>query len=434
MKNTVSIFLFLLTILSYSQTNQTVEWINTNSILIEDANPNSELIDFGQNTPDTFANANIYGFGEASHNTKEFFDLKAKFFKHLVKTQGVRVFIMEESYQAESGINEWIGGGKGDIKSIAENFSIGFWHTKEVVDLLQWMRNFNLDKSKEDQIRFYGMDVQNGKNLNTEIRRLITKCNIDIDETLLTRVDSCSNKIINYSKPNDWWQRQIPSLHTLKEQILISKEESKEYQSLLRSVDYLIGYTEYASFVTDEYPKSTEFRDLKMFENVRWIVENLSPDGKAFIWAHNEHINKKEMYYTGSDIMNLGRHLKNHYSEEYYSVGFDFATGKIHGYVVDENQGNHWKTYHIEKPFRRTYAETLNSANKEIYFIDLHDAIEKEPTEFFSTVNKHLLIAGGGYQPKPLHKILISKRYSECYDGLIFVKKITPPDYNISEL
>jgi hypothetical protein len=28
---------------------------------------------------------------------------------------------MEESYQAESGINEWISGGKGDIKTIAKN-------------------------------------------------------------------------------------------------------------------------------------------------------------------------------------------------------------------------------------------------------------------------------------------------------------------------
>jgi erythromycin esterase-like protein len=31
---------------------------------------------------------------------------------------------------------------------------------------------------------------------------------------------------------------------------------------------------------------------------------------KSFIWAHNEHINKREMYYSGSNIINLGRHLK----------------------------------------------------------------------------------------------------------------------------
>lgn len=112
MKNTISLFLFFLAVVSYSQKKQTVDWINKNSILIEDSNPNSKLLAFGQNTPAKFSNAKIFGFGEGSHNTKEFFHLKAKFFKHLVITQGVRVFIMEESYQAESGINEWIGGGK----------------------------------------------------------------------------------------------------------------------------------------------------------------------------------------------------------------------------------------------------------------------------------------------------------------------------------
>ena len=106
-----------------------------NSIKIEDSNPDSELKIFKENTPAKFVNAKIYGFGEASHNTKEFFDLKAKFFKYLVKTQGVRSFIMEESYQAESGINEWISGAKGDITTIAKNFNTGFWYTKEIVNL-----------------------------------------------------------------------------------------------------------------------------------------------------------------------------------------------------------------------------------------------------------------------------------------------------------
>ena len=112
------------------QSKKTIKWINENAIEIEDANPNSGLLIFNDNTPQKFKNAKIFGFGEASHNTKEFFNIKAKFFKHLVKTQGIKAFIMEESYQAESGINEWISGGKGDIKTIAKNFNIGFWYTK----------------------------------------------------------------------------------------------------------------------------------------------------------------------------------------------------------------------------------------------------------------------------------------------------------------
>ncbi|TVZ57038.1 erythromycin esterase [Lutibacter sp. Hel_I_33_5] len=433
MKKTLSIFIFILPFLMNSQNKETIDWITNNSIEIENANPNSELKHFENNTPIKFANAKIFGFGEASHNTKEFFDLKAKFFKHLVKNEGLKTFIMEESYQAESGINEWISGGKGDIKTIANNFNIGFWYTKEIVNLLQWMRNYNLNKAKENQIRFYGMDIQIGKNISQEIREFVNTHKITIDEKLLMIVDNCSTKSIDYSKSDIWWKIQIPKLNKLKKQILNSQIKDEDYNPVIRSLDYLISYTQYASKVKTKYPENTEFRDLKMFENVKWIVENESKNGKAFIWAHNEHINKKEMYYTGSDIINLGRHLKDYYKDNYYSVGFDFGIGEINGFIIDKKKGNHWKTYDIEKPFKRTYAKTLMSINKDIYFIDLQKAIENDSSKFFSKKNKHLLIAGGGYQPKPLHKIMISKIYTETYDGLIFVKEISRPEYNLDK-
>ena len=415
------------------QNKETIKWINENAIEIEDASPDSELIVFKNNTPNKFANAKVFGFGEASHNTKQFFDIKAKFFKHLVKTQGVKTFIMEESYQAESGINEWISGGKGDVKTIAKNFNIGFWYTKEILNLLQWMRNYNLNKAKENQIQFYGMDIQIGKSISQEIREFINTHKITIDEKLLMIADSCSSKEIDYSKSDNWWQLQIPKLNKLKQQILDSKIKGEKYKPVIRSLNYLIAYTEYASKAKSKYPENTEFRDLKMFENVKWIVENESKNGKAFIWAHNEHINKKEMYYSGSDIINLGRHLKDYYKDNYYSVGFDFGIGKINGFIIDKKKGNHWKTYNIEKPFKRTYAKTLMSINKDIYFIDLQKAIESDSSNFFSEKNKHLLIAAGGYQPKPIHKIMISKIYTETYDGLIFVKEISKPEYNLDK-
>lgn len=425
-------FVFFLPFVLFAQQKETIDWLIDNSIRIEDANPDSEMSVFTQNTPDKFNNARIYGFGEASHNTKEFFNLKAKFFKHLVKNQGVRIFIMEESYQAEAGINEWIGGGKGDIKTIAKNFTVGFYYTQEIVNLLKWMRDFNLDKPIEEQIRFYGMDIQNGEKINFEIREFISKNKINVDENLLSIADSCANKKIAFNNVDDWWKIQLQKLVKLKQTLQDSKIEGKEYLSVLRSLNYLINYTEYASLIMDKYPRSTEFRDKSMFKNVKYIVENESKNGKAFIWAHNEHINKKEMYYTGSNIINLGRHLKDYYSDKYYSVGFDFGTGKINGYVTDKKKGNHWKTYHIEKPFRKTYANTLMSVDKDIYFVDLENALNNEPTNFFSEKSNHLVIGGGGYQPKPLHKILVSKIYTETYDGLIFVKSISIPDYKLN--
>ena len=363
--------MYFLTLQINSQNDKTIDWINNNAIKIEDANPDTELLSFSKNTPEKFANAKIFGFGEASHNGKEFFDIKAKFFKYLVKTQGLKIFIMEESYQAESGINEWISGGKGDINTIGRNFGTQFWNCKEVVDLLHWMRNYNLNKPREEQIRFYGMDVQNGKNINQEIRDFVKRHEIPINEELLMIADSCSNKKIEINESTNWATIQIPKLKKIEKILLNSQTNNKEsnnqeFKSIIRALNYLIKYT----ILTQNF--KIEVRDLKMFENVKWIIDNEAKNSKAFIWAHNEHVNKKEMYYTGSGLISLGRHLKDYYKQGYYSVGFDFGIGELTGSV--KNNPNYWKTYQIEKPFRKTYAKTLIEANEAIYFIDMDKA------------------------------------------------------------
>jgi erythromycin esterase len=427
-----SIFLGMLLVLTLqlnAQNSETVDWINENSIKIEDADPDTELLEFKEKTPTKFANAKIFGFGEATHHGKEFFNIKAKFFKYLVETQGVRAFIMEEAYPAESGINEWISGGKGDIQTISTNFTMQPWKTKEVVNLLEWMRNYNLDKPNEEQIRFYGMDIQNVKDINQEIRDFVNKYNVPVNEKLLLIADSSANRQVDYKKSTDWADIQIPKLKEI-EQIIqdfqadTGADQNGEFKSVIRALNYLIQYTYYV-----QHPES-EVRDLKMFENVKWIIDNEALEGKAFIWAHNEHINNKEMSY-GSGWTSLGGHLKEYYKNDYYSVGFNFGTGKVIGLVTRRNKPNDWEVFEIDKPSRKSYAETLFEVNKDIFFIDMAAALNSDSRDFFSTTKKQLLLGAHGYSGKK--RQLVNQNYSEMFDGLIFIKSISVPNYDLKK-
>lgn len=422
---------YFLTLQINAQKEETIKWIDNNAIQIEDANPNTKLSIFNNHIPKKFADAKIFGFGEASHHGKEFFDLKAKFFKYLVKNQDVKVFIIEDSYPSEVGINEWISGGKGDVKTIAENFSIAPWYCKEVVNLLEWMRNYNFDKAKEKQIRFYGMDIQDVRNINLEIRDLINKHNIPVNEELLLIVDNCVNKSVVYSKKTDWADIQIPKLEEIESIILnfqkgVKVENNNEFNSAIRALNYLIKYTYY---VQNNYSQD---RDLKMYENVKWIIKNKSKNGKAFIWAHNEHINNEGFgNYGKRNIFNLGKHLKEYYKSDYYSVGFDFGKGTLRGFVSNKYEPNYWENYQLNEPFPKTYAKTLIEAKVDIYFIDMFEASNNSSTNFFNKKNKQLVLGASGYNPKQYY--LFNKRFSEMYDGLIFVKSITVPNYKLSE-
>lgn len=429
MKKIISAISFFLLFHTYAQNQKAVSWINENAIKIEDANPDTNLTIFNNNIPQKFADAKIFGFGEATHQGKEFFDLKAKFFKYLVETQGVKVFIMEDSYTSEAGINEWISGGKGNAETIAKNFTIGFWYYKEVANLLEWMRNYNLNKTKEEQIRFYGMDIQDVKKINQEIRNLVKKYNIPMSEELLLVVDNCVEKKVKYSGKTDWADIQIPKLNKIESILLdfrkgIKNENIDEFNSAIRALNYLSKYTYY---VQNHYSQD---RDLLMFENAKWIVENKSKNGKAFIWAHNEHINNKGFgNYSNRNIYNFGRHMKEYYKNEYYSVGFDFGTGIQAGYFSNKDEKPSWKKVELNEPFAETYAKTLIEAKNEIYFIDMAKALDGSLSNFFTEKSKQIVAGGGGFNPKNNH--LYQKKFSEMYDGLIFVKNITLPTNNL---
>lgn len=424
MKNHYFYFLLLFAFTAKAQDKETIKWINANAIPIEDANPDHNLIAFAENVPQNFAAARIFGFGEASHHGKEFFDLKVKFFKYLVENQDVNLFIMEESYQTERLVNQWISGGEGDATTILNSFSQGIWYCQEVVELLQWMRNYNLGKPFDKQLRFYGMDNQIGLFINLRLRSYVKKHDIKIDENLLTVADSCSAAPLKAGGIKGWSDKQLPQLKKIKP--LLVQDEARllaadafEYHDMLRALDHLEQYT---LFIQD--PKS-EFRDRDMYSNVLAILQHEGINSKAFIWAHNEHVNKKDLY--TSKAMSLGSRLKEQFKEDYYCMGFNFGKGVLKGYEFKKRLPSKVVLHTLDKPYKNTFEETLIEAQPDIYFMDMQKALAVDPSGFFNTKNRQLFLGGPGFNPK--YPYFLKRIYTESYDGLIFVKTISPATY-----
>ncbi len=427
MKRKLLIGLFLLTLQGFSQSNETIEWINNNSILIEDSDPDTELSSFHKQAPEKFVNARIYGFGELSHDGKEYFNLKAKYFKYLVVNHNVTTFMIEDSFKAEESINLWINNKSDDFNIVYHAFTTGFWYSTEIYDLLNWIREYNLTHEKNQRIKFYTFDTQSSQNLDKYTLELIDAYEIPVEKSLVENFKACQKKEITMTATPNWADSKVPQLELLKTKINDFFESTHmdsipQLKEVNREINVLINYTEFVQNPTNAV------RDLQMYENAQWILENEIPNEKAFIWAHNEHINKRGMFSYNSGIKNLGSFLKDTYKDGYYSVGFDFGIGKLKGNDPKHKLNNGWRIYNIEKPYKKTYSETLFKAEKDIFFLDMSRAKTTEPNSFFSSANQTLSIGGGGFKPKPLYRIKMSKVYTDDYDALIFIKEISPAD------
>jgi len=418
----ISLFVFLF---SSAQDKAVIEWLNVNAIPIEDATPTTPPNAFAANVPQKFKDARIFGFGEATHHGKEFFDLKAKFFKYLVENQGVKVFILESGYPNCREINQWLNGGTKTSREMARQLGFLIWMCEEMTDLLQWMKEYNVGKPVAERIRFYGMDDQFAYAINTQVRQFVTQYKLNIPEQQLVAADSIS--ALQYAKNapgKEWLGKMAGELVGLKtslqkETTAFTGNDRKEADEALHGIEVL------CQFIALTATPSIALRDEHMYQNVQWIMHQEREGSKAFIWAHNGHINKKDM--AGYNVPSVGSRLKQYYGDAYYSMAFDFSKGRLYTTTIGKAENLKASVYTLDETEKKTYAFTFSQAKHDVFFIDMTTAEHSPVTEKFLNSNKKQYYAGsGGFLKSQSTKKL---KYPEEYDGVIFVKTISIPHY-----
>lgn len=96
----------------------------------------------------------IIALGEATHGTREFFQMKHRMLEFLVKEMGYENFGMETSPDVGQALDDYIHGGSGNPREVL----YWPWATAEVMDMLDWMRAYNADTLTARKIAFHGID------------------------------------------------------------------------------------------------------------------------------------------------------------------------------------------------------------------------------------------------------------------------------------
>ena len=102
----------------------------------------------------------VVGLGEATHGTREFFQLKHRLFEYLVTSLGYSVLAMEASESGALAVDAYVRGGDGDAASVVAGLGFWTWRTEEVVALVEWMRSYNAGRPDSQQVGFAGIDPQ----------------------------------------------------------------------------------------------------------------------------------------------------------------------------------------------------------------------------------------------------------------------------------
>ncbi len=133
-----------------------VEWIDRTAVPLKSTDPSAPLGDLGA-LRNVVGRATVVGLGESSHGSREQFRVKHRMVRFLVEHMGFRTVGLEHDFAHGVLLDRYVTTGEGDPRQLVEGMGFPFWICEEILDLVQWMRSYNL--THDEKVRFLGTDV-----------------------------------------------------------------------------------------------------------------------------------------------------------------------------------------------------------------------------------------------------------------------------------
>ena len=262
--------------------------------------------------------ARLVALGEPVHGAHEPLALRNCLFRYLVETHGFTAIALESGLNESRRLNDYVAGGSGEVRDLARSgFTWGFWRFPENIELLEWIRAYNLDPGHPRKIAFYGIDMSGGDADGAWARARMT---LDDGLAYLARVAPAKSAPVRKTVTPFLARFSVPAYRAL------SRSERGRLRGgiadILRFLDVhraaLIGASSPADYdwarqnivaarqlqtlfdvsrdpgaddalMPDDY-RADAARDAAMAENARWALGRLAPEGRMLLFAHNGHV------------------------------------------------------------------------------------------------------------------------------------------------
>ena len=272
-----------------------------------------------------------------------------------------------------------------------------------MVQLIEYMRAYNQNADENDQLRFYGFDMQRIAYSVSALKRECINKDIDIFPLDLLVHDGSWNQDVSDEMKKD----MLMELKTT-----LEMKESKD--EVIHCVDMLLQNLEVM------HRKETDgslLRDQYMAENVAWILqqEQLRGNHSIFISGHKEHVAK-----WGGSYDSMGKLLSKQY--QYYVIGTDFYQTRCN--LPAENHKRTIQTFYSHDPL----AKTAKLAGFDKCWLDFSSLLEG--TEIKKCADEYIYMGTLGESYSIMNRFLppsyrMFQPPATLYDSMIYVSSAT---------
>jgi erythromycin esterase len=367
----------------------------------------------------------VVALGEATHGTREFFQLKHRMLEFLATELGYTVFAIEADVADAHAVNDYVLTGKGDAARVLAD--LGNWNTEEVLELLRWMRRYNEDPKHPRKLSFHGVDMQSTVVASRSVGDYLAR----VDEPFAKVV---RERLAPLAVPKKWFQnvrtmstedkqalaaflQEVADRFDARKRLYVRASDARQWARMRRNVTVL------SQFMERHLTGHRELRDRFMAENLLWALEHEGPGARAVFWAHNGHVARE---YEGAEWP-VGRHLAQALGPKLYIFGFAFHQGGFQAWNISRQPAEGRRgmvDFSVPPAPEDTLEAGLASTGTPLLALDLRAVPRNSPiAEWWQHTHRTRLIgfvySDEGY---PLGTV----RPVQSYDGLLFVERTTP--------
>lgn len=273
--------------------DEIIDWVRASAIPITTVEPGNGFADMDR-LRQVLVGTRIVALGEATHGTREFFQLKHRLLECCVAELGFTVFGIEASYPECLRVNDYVLHGIGNLSDPLTGMRFWTWDAEEVLELIQWIRNWN--RMHEKQVKFYGFDMQfptEAAQLTLHyIKRVAPELAISSEAALRPLCDDLSAGRFHLF-PDAVCATAFASIERFRDSFVseramwVAATSELAWRLARLNVNVLNQSAQLRRATSRD---ATVSRDVAMAENVAAVLGVEGPQAKAVLWVHNRHV------------------------------------------------------------------------------------------------------------------------------------------------
>jgi len=370
--------------------------------------------------------------GESSHGTSEFYKIRSEITKKLVTEKGFTFIAVEGDWPACQEINRYIKGYTDEYKNAREalksfkRWPTWMWANEEIIDLIEWLKEYNLGKQNENKVGFYGIDLYSlWESMDEILKYLKGKNSPDLEaaKKAFACFEPFNREAEKYALSSAFYSEgcheEVAQLLT---KISLNKHTYRDRQegSLNVEINALItanAENYYTTMVTNDN-ESWNIRDRHMVEVLNKIYSFHSHHAKGIIWEHNTHVgDARATDMAKAGLVNVGQLLREQAGQEnVFIVGFGTNQGTV---IAASEWGVNFEKMITPPAAAGSWEDLLYKAGA----LDKLLIFTEENRHLFQHIIGHRAI-GVVYNPDyEQYGNYVPSSISERYDAFIYVNK-----------